>query len=391
MVSERLPYPILISLASGMFALGTAATFIIGVDTLISNEFQLSPGATGTLISAFAFTYATAAPTLQWALGGRLPRRTLILIGLALLAAGSFWGALAGGMSELLLSRCVAAIGGALVGSTSLAAGAALVPTEQRGRALSVILAGFTLRSMLGVPLAGWLASTLGWRQSMAAIALFSLVAAFAVAMTLHDPGQEQRLQLRTFWKLATVPEVAGPILASCGQVASQFVVYCLLITFLREAFHLPTQWIALSLIAFGIGGVAGNILSGLLSDRIGPGRTIVVSFAILAVALPTLWLPMSAGYGVAVMATCALGGTLYAAPQQAYLAGVTPEDSRAVVFALNASAGYLGIALGSGIGAATYNILGLAAMPAVALVVLGAAFLLFVLTAREFARSLKS
>jgi MFS transporter, DHA1 family, inner membrane transport protein len=82
----------LAALSLGMLALGTTSLVVLGLATPMTTELEVSAGAAGALVAAFAFTYAVASPLLQFAVGGRAQQRALIVGGLCVLAAGSLWG-----------------------------------------------------------------------------------------------------------------------------------------------------------------------------------------------------------------------------------------------------------------------------------------------------------
>ena len=102
----------LAALSLGMLALGTTSLVVIGLATPMTAELGVSAGTAGTLVTAFAFTYAVASPLLQLIVGGRTDQRALIVGGLCVLSAGSLWGAFACSFHEFLVSRALAALGG---------------------------------------------------------------------------------------------------------------------------------------------------------------------------------------------------------------------------------------------------------------------------------------
>jgi MFS transporter, DHA1 family, inner membrane transport protein len=370
----------LAALSLGMFALGTTSLLVLGLAALIAAQFTLPAGAAGGLITAFAVTYAVAAPLLQSALAGRFRHRTLIVTGLALLAAGSMWGALADSFTELLVSRSLSALGGALLGPSSAAAGAALLPAEQRGRALAAVFAGFTLASVAGVPLGTWLGLVLGWRGATACMGVVALVAALAVVATLRDPGTPSApLKIRTLLQLLTNWRVTGILGTTMLHLAAQFTVYALMGVLLVEQFGLDATALPTALLLFGLGGVAGNVTAGWLSDRIGPGRVVIISLAGLGACFGLICLRLQPWLAAGVLAGCAAFGTLFSAPQQARLTALAPANAHAAVLALNTSASYLGLAVGSAAAGLVQATVGLSGLGGAALVMLTFAAALFV------------
>jgi DHA1 family inner membrane transport protein len=103
------------------------------------------------LVPAFAVTFAIGAPVLQ-VLFGHGRRRTLLLIGLLLMAAGLLGCAAAPAYPLLIAARVLTGFGAALVSPMVSALGVALVPTERQGHALAVVFLGMTMASVVAFP-----------------------------------------------------------------------------------------------------------------------------------------------------------------------------------------------------------------------------------------------
>jgi len=122
------------ALSLSMFAVGTTSLVVLGLGQEITTRFQISAGAAGWLMILFASVFAIAAPLAQWHLHGRWTYPTIVQAGLLLLAGGLFWASLANSFVSLLLSRGLAAFGGALIAPTSAALVISLVPDDRGSR-----------------------------------------------------------------------------------------------------------------------------------------------------------------------------------------------------------------------------------------------------------------
>ena len=366
-LSKRVPW----TLALGMFVIGTTSLSILGVGPALTRDLATDPGAAGWLVTAFAATFAIAAPIAQFTLGRRVSPRHLIVGGTAILSASLIWTALATDFSSLLAARVLAALGGALIAPTSAALAIALVPDHRRGAALAIVFAGFTLATVGGVPIATWLTLLLGWRGAMAAIAAAALLFLLLALVVLPSDANAAKAHA------ADEPPGAGRwkpmviLLATLGMLAAQFTIYALLGEVLGQRFGVSDVGLPLAILLFGVLGVAGNAAAGVLSDRVGAGVLVWVSIASLAVLLLVMNTGLGAVTGALVLAACAFAGTLFATPQQSRLVALVPRDRHALILALNSSASYLGIALGSALASALATGVGLDVLPVAALAVL--------------------
>ncbi|KAF0120256.1 MAG: major facilitator transporter [Xanthobacteraceae bacterium] len=92
---------LLILLSVGMLIVGFGAFGVLGVITPMSRDLALTPVGAGWIVSAYALAYAIGSP-LGASLTGRLDRRTVLIIGMGLIAAGALcWPAAPGSIRRL--------------------------------------------------------------------------------------------------------------------------------------------------------------------------------------------------------------------------------------------------------------------------------------------------
>ena len=111
---------LLIVLAGGTFAVGTAGFVTAGILPQVSGSFGISVAAAGQLVTVFAIAYAVGAPVLA-AVTGRWPRRVLLAASLAVFVAGGVATALAPTFGLALGGWVVTAAGGAMFVPTASA------------------------------------------------------------------------------------------------------------------------------------------------------------------------------------------------------------------------------------------------------------------------------
>ncbi|RUU76003.1 MFS transporter, partial [Mesorhizobium sp. M7A.F.Ca.MR.362.00.0.0] len=112
-------------------------------------------------------------------------------------------------------------------------------------------------------------------------------------------------------------------------------------------------------LLAFGVGAVIGNIGGGQAADRFGATRTVGWSLAlsagmlVLLSVIPTFLPPHIAGPALmAMMVPWGIVGWAFPPAQASRIIKLAP-DAAPIVLSLNASALYLGVALGAVVGGA--------------------------------------
>ncbi|WP_371481679.1 MFS transporter [Kitasatospora sp. NBC_00315] len=359
--------PALSALSLGYFTLGTASLAVVGLGGPIGHDLHTAPGSVGVLVSVFAITFAVVAP-LAPAVLGRLDRRTVLLLGLALMAAGGVLSALAPSYAVLLVARVLAGLGGAVFGPASSAVGSLIVPEEHRSRALATVFAGMTVAAVLGVPLSAYLGDAVGWRWTLAGVAGATLLALALVAALVPPVPAGEVPTAAAYRRLLATPGAAATVLTTLLYMAAQFTVYGVAGAYVAARFGASSGAVTLVLFAFGAVGVLGNASGARMSARLGGAVTVTLTQIGLGAAfLGLLVAPRSLPAAIALFAFWAFFSQLYQAPQQARLIALGPGQ-RGLLLALNASMLYIGISLGSLLAGAFLPVLGARPLPALGL-----------------------
>ncbi|ULH17041.1 MFS transporter (plasmid) [Deinococcus sp. KNUC1210] len=335
-------------LALGNFAIGTSALMVAGVLGVLATDLHVSLGAAGATVTAYSLTYTLSA-VLLGSLTAHLKRKPLLLLALVVFALGNLGAALAPTLPLLLLARIVSAIGASLFTPVASGVASALVPPEARGRALALVFVGIPIATVLGVPLGTWIGGALGWRSAFWLVVGLSVLAAAGVALLVRPVTTERPT---AHWlDLLRRPALRRALMVMFLLYVGQFVVYPYLAPVLRTMTGLSASGLVLMLLWFGVAGLAGNALGGRLADSWNGPRTLQIGLSLLALSLLLLPLLASSVWGVAfLLGLWGVGGLMTNPPQQSRVVDLSP-DAPSIGLALNASALYLGQAIGAPLG----------------------------------------
>lgn len=351
----QLDAPRLSVLALGTFAIGTDGFVIAGVLPGIARDTHVSVGAAGLLVTAFALVYAVSAPLVTAAVA-RIDRRTILVAGMAVLAAANAVAAASPNYQWLLVARVAAALGAAIYSPIALAAAVQLSSPDLRGRAVSRVLAGMTVSLVLGVPLGVLIGSVASWRWTFAFVAVVATLAGAGVVVLLPRVPAAPTSSLSTRLALLARPVVAANLGATFLWIAGAFTAY----TFIAPVLQAATGWhgsaISALLLIYGLAALGGNALGGRAADRLGPQRSIALALTSLIASLGVLSYathlgpPAGTPIVVAVLIAWGVAGWSLTPAQSHRLVGLTPQAGPEVL-SLNTSAVYLGIAAGAALG----------------------------------------
>lgn len=321
--------------------------------------------------SAMTIAFLTmAVGSIAWGtLSDRWGPRPVVLIGSVLLAASLALASRATSLIEFQL------IFGLVVGGATAATFAPMMACvtgwfdTHRSLAVSLVSAGMGMAPMTMAPFAAWLITIHDWRTSLLIIAGVAAALMIPVALLVRRPPALERGN-------ATAPMDEGPQSAMSVRQAirsPQFVIL-LLTNFLCCATHagpiIHTVSYAIScgipMIAAvtiysveGLAGMGGRIAFGLLGDRFGAKRILVLG--LLAQAFGALAYAFVRDLG-AFYAVAAVFGFIYAGTMPLYAAIARenfPLRMMGTVIGGTAMAGSLGMAIGPLAGGLIYDSFG--------------------------------
>lgn len=345
-------------LALANFAVGMGAFVVIGLLSPVATDLGISRAQAASLLTSYAIVYAIGSPLLV-ALTGGLEQRLALTLGMAVFGGGALAAALSSGLTAVLAARCVMALGAGLVTPVAATVGVALAGAAQRGRALAVVFGGLTLAQALGVPLGAWIGYAYGWRLAFGLVAVLAAVSAAALALSLPRGVQVAVASLASLKAVLTSLTQSVAVSFTALFIGGLYVLYTFLAALVEARYQLGRDGVTVMLGVFGVGAVVGNSVGGLLTDRIGPQRTLLLLCTAQLLLLPALsLLPLNLWAFGALVGFWSVCCWSFMVPQQARLALLAPERIP-VLFALNAAAIYVGSSAGSALGGLTLRTLG--------------------------------
>ncbi len=348
---------------AGNFAIGCGVMVAAGSLNDLVRALDVSVAVGGQLIAVAAVMMALGAPVLAALVGG-WDRRRLLTLSLLWFAGGHLISALMPSYAALLPVRALTVVAAAVFTPQAAAAIGHMTAPQDRGRAITFIFLGWSLSSVIGMPLHAYIGESFGWRWAFCLVAVISLVAAVWVWRTVPDGVKPAPLSLASWRTIFTDPRLFGIVLVTALSGAGQFTIFTFFAPYYRQELGASPAQVSLLFMWFGAFGLVGNLLMTRYFDRLGASRVVAITLSLMALSLAS-W-PLAGG--VATMAIVlipwALGCFSSNSAQQAR-AGLAVPALAPGMMALNTSAIYLGQAVGAAGGGALLAASGYRWLPA--------------------------
>lgn len=255
------------ALAIGGFGIGTTEFVAMGLLPDIASSLGVSEPTAGHVISAYALGVVVGAPLIA-ALTARMQRKTLLLALMVVFTLGNLATIFAPTYGSLMVARFVSGLPhGAYFGIAALVA-AHLMGPQNRAKAVSHVLTGLTVATVLGVPMASWLGQQFGWRSAFGLVAAVGVMTAVAIWFWLPAMNTMHTTSPLTELSALKRPQVLLALLVGMIGFGGMFAVYTYVSTTLTDVAGLSRNLIPLALMVFGGGMVIGNLVGGKMADK---------------------------------------------------------------------------------------------------------------------------
>ncbi len=252
-----------------IFSLVTAEFMVAGMMPALAEAFSVSLAEVGNLIAFYAVGMALGGPPVTIMLLARRVSNKRALVGLLVLyVCASALAAAAQSYLILAVARVAMGVSSAACIGLSITICAGLVAKHERGRAISVVLAGLMLSPVAGVPMTAWVEQHFGWRVSAWIVVLLAVICTSIAALRLPTatPGGEPPLSSQ--WAQLKNRSLWGAYLTSGLIIGATFAAFSYCTPILIEEVGVKPGHVAPLLALYGVANLLGNTLVGRIADR---------------------------------------------------------------------------------------------------------------------------
>lgn len=294
-------------LALSTFTIVTTELAPVGLLTPIAEGLRSSESAVGMTVSLYAWVGALSALCASVFLGNFAKKRLLLTLTVVLFLSNVL-AAMVNTYTVLLAARVLGALAHgafwAMIGATAVA----IVPVRYIGAATSIVFGGVSAASVFGVPLSNYIGSHFGWRQAFWLMAVLSVIAFAGITVLVPQITSKSTLGLEALKSVLKCPMLRKIYSATLLAVTAHFAAFTYIEPWLHTQHSLTTSIIPVVLFVYGIAGLTGNFLTGMLIDKY-LKLTVSASVLLICAVLISLGLSGAALSGTAVFTAMAIWG----------------------------------------------------------------------------------
>lgn len=345
------------------FIIGMVELIISGIVDLIAEDFHVSIGQVGLLITVFAVIFAVASPILL-VMTAKIERKRLTLVCLYIFLVGCIITVIAPTFSILFIGRIILALSGALLIILCLVMAPSLVGDQFKGRAIGIVSMGVSASLVLGVPIGLVMGDSFGWRAPFVLITVLTALSIIGVHLFMGRIKPKPQIPLRQQLTALKNHKITLGLTTTLLYMTGHTIMYAYFKPYLEATTGFNANWISVIYFIFGFAAVCGGGIGGILADLLGSRKTIVISLLVFSTVF--FIFPYTINFVPVFLIVLIVWGILSWAispAMQSYLIEIAPESSE-IQQSLNNSALHLGVAVGSILGAGIVDTLSVEVNP---------------------------
>ncbi len=284
----------ILSVSIGAFALVTSEFLPVGILNEVSADLGISVGHAGLMVTLPGIIGAFAAPLLTVGIGNLDRRKLLVFLTFIMIIANGIV-AFSDNFSMVLVGRLLLGIGIGGFWATAIALSARLAPNGvDVAKSTSIIMAGVTLATVLGVPLGTWLSGHFGWRTTFALTSMVGIVVLIIQATMLPSLKPTQVIKIKDLPALFQNAKARIGLFAVLFIGLAHFAAFTYVAPFFKQVSGFNAGIISSLLLLYGAAGVVGNLFAGFAA-----GKNVRYTFLFIAalIAASVLLFPFLASH----------------------------------------------------------------------------------------------
>lgn len=334
-----------IALSFAAFIFNTTEFVPVGLLPSIAESFNMDVAHTGLLITGYAWVVTLMSLPLT-IITAKIERRLLLVILFVLFISSHILAWLAWSFASLMIARILIACAHAVFWAITTPLAVRIAPFHKRAKALSFIVTGSSLATVLGVPIGTIIGQHAGWRITFLCIGIIAFLVMLILIWLLPKLPSNNAGSLKSLPSLFKRPALINVYVITAIIVTGHFTAYTYITPFMTRVGGFSENFVVFLLLLIGGAGIIGSVIftKKSLSYPIG---LFLMAMVVLLLSLLLLTVSTYSYYTVAVL--CVIWGTMMtiiALSLQTKVLDVAPDASDV---AISMFSGIFNIGIGGG------------------------------------------
>ncbi len=272
-------------LTLGGLGIGTTEFVIMGLLPDVAASMGVSIPTAGYLISAYALGVVIGAPLLVAASTKYNPRKTLLVL-MAIFTLFNGLSGLAPNFNSLILLRFLSGLPhGAFFGIGAVVA-SQLAKEGKQAQSISMMFLGLTVANLAMVPLVTLIGQALSWRYAFGIVALIGAITLFFIHKWLPDQQASENSSVRDELQFFKTGKAWLILLITAVGFGGLFAWFSYVAPLSIHVSRFSPSFVPYIMLLAGLGMVIGNILGGILADKMRPDKAAILLFLLQVITL---------------------------------------------------------------------------------------------------------
>lgn len=240
----------------------------------LMDALSISPVQFASLVSSYNFSAGLAGFVFA-TIADKFDRKKMLMISLAGFIIGTILCGFSPNFNYLLSARIITGVFGGVLNALVFTIATDLVPAKRRGRAMGLIMASFSIASVLGVPIGLAISDYINWHYTFFFIAFFTCfiyVAAFCIfpKMPAKENTHSASETLKRFGQLITKRQYSSSYLLILIVAMSMFLLIPFLSPYAVKNMGIQALDLKYMYLIGGACTIVSARLIGVMTDRFG-------------------------------------------------------------------------------------------------------------------------
>lgn len=256
-----------ITLAVAAFIFNTTEFVPVGLLPDIAEGFSMDISRTGLLMTIYAWAVTIFSLPLTM-LTASLERRRLLILLFVIFIASHALATVAWSFSSLLVARLGIAMAHSVFWAITIPLAVRLAPKGNKAKALSFIVTGSSLATVMGVPLGTVIGHHFGWRMTFALIGVIAAVILVLLWRVLPRLQSQSSGNFKVVPDLLKRPSLQYIYLSLALVMTAHFTASTYISPYLQSIGGMSNNMVVLILFVIGLAGILGGILFARYAGR---------------------------------------------------------------------------------------------------------------------------